>query len=147
MRLQKSWAIDLAAVEFDDADADAVVAVVVSPQLGVHGGDADRRHALDRRVLAEEPQRGIDVVDGAVDEDAAGELGVGDEEAGRVELVAGLGAEDGGAPDQAGAHFGVRVAVGGVEAAGEAADDFLGGVLLLRSSIGGADRLGLERRD
>ena len=83
-------------------------------------------------------------MDAAVDEDAAGVLGVGDEEAGRVELVAGLGAEDDGAADGAGAGFGEGVAVGGVEAATEAAEDFLGGVRGEGGAVGGADGLGLD---
>ena len=123
---------DAAAVELDDADG--VVAVVVFPQLGLHGRDAGADDALDDAVLAEEPQGEIDVVDGAVDEDAAAEFGVGDEEARGVEHVAGLGAEDGGAPDEARVHFGPGVAVGGVEAAGEAAHDFEVGFL-----FGGVD--------
>lgn len=83
---------DAAAVELDDADR--VVAVVVPAEVGLHGGDAAGDDGLDRRVLAEEPEGEVDVVDGAVDEDAAGELGVGDEEAARVEFVARLAADD-----------------------------------------------------
>ena len=83
-------------------------------------------------------------MDAAVDEDAAGVLGVGDEEAGRVELVAGLGPEDDRAADGAGAGFGEGVAVGGVEAAAEAAEDFLGGVRGEGDAVGGADGLGLD---
>ena len=113
---------DLAAPELDDADA--VVDVAVLAQVRLHGGDAEGSDRLDDRVLAEEPQGQVDVVDVAVDEDAAAELGVGDEEAGRVQLVAGLRAEDGGAADRACVASAPGVAVGGVEAAGEAAEDF-----------------------
>lgn len=63
-------------------------------------------------------------MDGAVDEYPAGELGVGDEEAARVQLVAGLAAHYGGCAQCTGGHFGVCVAVGGVEAAREAAHYF-----------------------
>jgi hypothetical protein len=73
--------------------------------------------------LAEKPERQVNVVDVAVDENPAAELGVRDEEAGRVELVAGLRAEDGGPPDGAVGDAREGVAVGGVEAAGEAAED------------------------
>lgn len=68
-------------------------------QLGLHGCDINGVDGLDARVAAEEPEREVHVVDVAVGEDAAGELGVGDEEAGWVELVAGLGAKDAGAAD------------------------------------------------
>ena len=63
----------------------------------MHGCDAGGYDGLDEGVLAEEPEGQVDVVDGAVDEDAAGELGVGYEDAARVELVACLAPEDGGA--------------------------------------------------
>lgn len=43
-------------------------------------------------------------MDVAVDEDAAGELSVGNEEAGGIKFVAGLGSEDGRAADGAGVH-------------------------------------------
>ena len=63
-------------------------------------------------------------MDTAVHEDTTGVLRVGDEEAGGIELVAGLRADHGGSADEAGKGFGVGVTVGGVEAAGEAAHDF-----------------------
>ena len=63
-------------------------------------------------------------MDRTIDEYTAGELGVGDEEAGWVELVAGLGAEDGGAADESAVHFLEGVPVGVVEASGESAHDF-----------------------
>ena len=44
-------------------------------------------------------------MDAAVDEDAARVSGVGDEEAGWVELVAGLAADDGRVADEAGEGF------------------------------------------
>ena len=47
-----------------------------------------------------------------------------------------------GRPNQPGEHFRAGVTVGGVEAAGEVADDFLAGVLLLSFTVGGADKLG-----
>ena len=103
-------------------------------QLGLHGGDADGRDGFDDGGLAEEPQAQVDVVDRAVDEDTAGEFGVGDEEAGRVEFVAGLRAEDRGSAD--GGEFGVGITVRGVEAAGESAEDFLIGVGLEGGVVG-----------
>lgn len=51
-------------------------------------------------------------------------LGVGDEEAGGVELVAGLGAENAGSADLTGGDFAVSGAVGGVETAGKTTDYF-----------------------
>ena len=106
---------NLATVELDDADT--VVDIAVLGELGLQGGDADRHDGLDLAVLAKVPQCQVDVVDVAVDEDAAAELGVGDEEAGWVEFVAGLGAEDRGTADVAAVAAGPGVAVGGVEAA------------------------------
>ncbi len=69
------------------------------PQLRLDGSDAGRSDALNLGVLPEEPESEIDVVNRAVDEDPTRELSIGDEEAGGVEHVACLGAEDGGAPD------------------------------------------------
>jgi len=63
-------------------------------------------------------------MDGAVDEDPAGELRVCDEETAGVELVACLAAEDAGSADCAGARLLEGVAVGSVETAGEAAHYF-----------------------
>lgn len=80
-------------------------------------------------------------MDGAVDEDAAGELGVLHKEARRVELVAGLRAEHGGAADEALAHLLVRIAVRGVKAPREAAHDFLVGELFLGFAVCGYDGL------
>ena len=79
-------------------------------------------------------------MDATVYKYAAGELGIGDEEAGGVELVAGLGAYDAGGADCAGGGFGVGVAVGRVEAAGEAAHYFEVGV----KGGGVDDGLGLQ---
>lgn len=110
---------DLAVVELHQADR--VVAVVVLAQVRLDGGDAHGGHGLDLAVLAEEPEREVDVVDRAVDEDPAGELRVRDEEAGRVELVAGLAAHHGRRADRPGLHFAEGVAVGGVEAPREPA--------------------------
>ena len=53
-------------------------------QVGLNGCDAARYDGFYDCVLAEEPEGEVDVVDGAVDEDAAGEFGVGYEEAARV---------------------------------------------------------------
>lgn len=86
-------------------------------------------------------------MDGAVDEDTTGELGVFDEETRGVELVAGLGAEDAGGADQAVVHLVEGVTVGGVEAAGETAHDFLVGELLNGFIFGVDDGLGLLFHD
>ena len=85
-------------------------------------------------------------MDGAVDEDTARELSVFDEEARGVELVAGLGAEDAGGPDQAVIHLVEGITVGSVEAAGETTHDFLVGELLNRFIVGVNDGLGLLHR-
>lgn len=101
--------------------------VVHIPPLGqprLHSRDTNSADTLDDDVVAEEPESEVDVVDVAIDEDAAGVLRIVDEEAGRVQLVAGLRADDAWAADSAARAAGVRVAVGGVEAAGEAAEDF-----------------------
>lgn len=70
---------DAALPELDDADR--VVHVAVLAQARLYGCDAHGRNGLDAAFGTEEPQRQVDVVDRAVDEDAAGEGGVGDEEA------------------------------------------------------------------
>lgn len=67
-------------------------------------------------------------MDTAIDKNPAGVFCEADEETGGVALVAGLGADDFGDADGAGGDVGVGSAVGGVEAAGEAAHDFEGGV-------------------
>lgn len=105
-------------------DANTIVHVPVFAQVRLHGRDAHGVHGLDEAVLAEKPQREVYIVDIAVDEDAAAELGVVDEEAAGVQLVAGLGAEDGEAADGGCGGARVGVAVRGVEAAGEAAHYF-----------------------
>ena len=83
---------DFAVPEFYHPDR--VVAIVVLAQLGRDGGDAAGGDGFDHTIAifvgAEEPEREIDVVDTAVDEDAARILGVGNEEARRIRLVAGL---------------------------------------------------------
>lgn len=120
---------DFAIVELDEADC--VVTVVVLAKIRLHSRDTHGRHGLDLAVLAEEPQGEINVVDRAVHKDSAGKFGVGDEEAGRIELVAGLTPHDGGGADSAGRHFCERISVGGIETTGETAHHlevrFLGG--------------------
>lgn len=112
-------------------------------QIRLHSRNTNSSHALNLSILTEEPQRKIDIVDTAVNKDTTRELGVGHEETARIELVAGLRAEDGWRADVAGGHAGVCVAVGGVEAAAEAADDFLGGELFDGGFVGVHDGLGL----
>ena len=131
---------DFAVVELYNADC--VVTVVVFAELRRDSRDADGTHGFDVGVFPEKPECEIDVVDGAVDEDAAGELGVLDEKARGVELVAGLRAEDAGDADVAGGDLGEGVAVGGVEAAREAAHYFLVGVCEEGLLVGSDDSLG-----
>ena len=88
---------DLPAPELNQAQR--IVSITVLAQLGADGGDTNGTDALDDAVLAEEPQSKIDVVDAAVDEDAAGELGILDEEARGVQLVTSLRPEHGWGPD------------------------------------------------
>lgn len=103
--------------------ADAVVDVLVLPQLRLYGGDAHGCHGFHDTVLTEEPQRQIDVVDVAVHEDAARKLGVFDKETGRVQFIARLRPEDRGSPDGTLVHARPGVSVGCVEAPGESAQD------------------------
>lgn len=106
---------DLAAPELDDAGA--VIYITMLSELGLHCRDADGRHAFRDRVLAEEPHRQVNVVDIAVDEDAARELGICDEEARRVELVACLRPEHCRPANGAGVDAGACIPVRLVEAA------------------------------
>lgn len=73
-------------VEFNDSQR--IITIIVLPQIGLHGRNTDSSHALHLGILTEEPQREIDIVNRAVDKDTAGELGVGNEEPARIELVA-----------------------------------------------------------
>ena len=93
------------------------------PQLGLHGGDADSGDAPYDDVLAEEPKSEANVMDVAVDKDVAGKLGVGNVKAGGTELIADLGAEDGGSSDGAGVHVVEGISEGCVEPVGETAHD------------------------
>lgn len=133
---------NLAIVELDDTDC--VVSVAVVAEVGLYCGDADSTYALDFAIIAKEPQCEIDIVDRAVDEDATGKAGVLHEEARRVELVARLGAEDRGCADAARLQAGEGVSIGGVEAPGETAEDFLGGVRSEGGLVGGDYRLRLQ---
>ncbi len=60
---------DLSSVELHNSYS--VVSVIVFSQLWADCCDADCAHTLDNRVLTEEPQGKVDVVNAAVDEDAA----------------------------------------------------------------------------
>ena len=120
-----------------------IITVVMLPQIRLHSRDSNGRNRLDPTVLAKEPKRKVDIVNRAVDKDTPGELGIRHEEAAGIELVAGLRAEDGWGADVAVCHALVGVAVGGVEAAGEAADYFLGWVVLLGFAVGVDYGLGL----
>lgn len=118
---------DFAVMELHQTDG--VVPVVMLAQVGLNGGDTHRRHRLDLAVLAEEPQSQVDIVDGAVHEDTTRELGVGDEEPGGVQLVAGLTAHDGGSTNSTSGHLVECITVGGIEATGETAHYFEFGLL------------------
>lgn len=128
-------------VELDNSQG--IVSVVVLAEVGLHGSDTDGSHTLDLAVLAEEPKSQVDIVDRAVHEDSTGELGVRNEEATWVELVASLGAEDRWCTDIAIGCALVSIAVGGVEATREAANNFLVGEFLDGGVVGVDNRLGL----
>jgi hypothetical protein len=113
------------------------------PQIRLHSRDSNSSNALHTAILAEEPQRKIDIVNGAVDENPAGELRIRNEEPARIELVACLRAEDGRRADIAVGHACEGIAVGGVEASRETTDDFLGRVGFYRGAVGVDDGLGL----
>jgi hypothetical protein len=102
----------------------SIIPIIMFSKLGLHSRYPRSYNALDLGVLSEEPQSKVDVMDGAVDEYATGKLGICDEEAGWVEHVACLGAEDGGASYEPRFHFVKGIAVGSVEAAGESAHYF-----------------------
>ena len=118
---------DLAVIELDQTNS--IVAIVVFAKVWFDRCNANCGDRFDFAILSKEPESQIDIVNRAVDEDPAGELRVSNEEAGRVELVAGLAAHDGGRTNGADLHFVVGVSVGGVEAAGEAAHYFEMGFL------------------
>lgn len=115
---------DLAAPVLDDADA--IVDVLQGSQLGVVLERADGVGRLRHEVLAHVEEREVDVVNAAVDEDAAVAGGVAHEEARVIEQIAGLGAHDERRPDAL--KLLLRGAVRGVEAAGVARHDFQFGV-------------------
>jgi hypothetical protein len=120
-----------------------IITVIMLPQIRLHSRDSNGCNRLDTTVLAKEPKRKVNIVNRAVHKDTPGELGIRHEEAAGIELVAGLRAEDGWCADVAVGHAPVGVAVGGVEAAGEAADYFLGWVVLLGFAVGVDYGLGL----
>ena len=113
-------------------------------EIGLHGSNTNCSHALHLAVFAEEPKSKVDVVDRAVDEDTTGEFSVGNEEPTGVELVAGLRAEDRWSTDVTVDGATVSIAIGGIEATGETADDFLVGEFLDRGIIGVDDGLRLS---
>jgi len=102
----------------------SIIPIIMFSKLGLHGRYPGCYNTLDLGVLSEEPQSEIDVMDGAVDEYATGELGICDEETGWVEHIACLGAEDGRASYEPRLHFVKGITVGSVEAAGESAHYF-----------------------
>lgn len=132
---------NLASIKLDETQS--IVAIVVLSQARFDSRDANGSHALDATILSEEPQGQIDIVDRTVHKDAAGELCVFDKEPSRVELVARLASKHGRDADQSGAHLIVGVAVRGVEAAREPADDFLGRVSVEGGIVGVDYGLGL----
>lgn len=120
-------------IELDDSQR--VIPVIVLAQLRRHSRDTNRSHRLDNRVLTKEPQRQINIVNRAVDEDSTRELRVFDKETAGIELVAGLRTEDTRATDKTGLHLIECIAVGGIEAATETADDLLRGVGFLGGAV------------
>lgn len=62
-------------------------------KIGLSGGDTRGGDRLDLRILTEEPEREVDIMDGAVDKYAAREFGIGNKETGGVELIACLAPE------------------------------------------------------
>ncbi len=121
-------------MELDDPNG--VIVVVVFTKIGLDGGDAVGGNALGHDVIAEEPEGEIDVVDGHVDEDAAGPCSVLDEEAGGVVFIAGLAADDAGSADHALVALVEGVPVGLVEPARESTHDFEMRLLLRRINNG-----------
>lgn len=83
---------NLAAPELDDTDS--IVDVAELAELRTDGGDARGDNRLGLTVLAKVPEGEVNVVDVAVDKDAAAKLGVADPKVGRVKPVARLGAKD-----------------------------------------------------
>lgn len=115
-------------IEFDNSNG--IVTIVVLPQIGLHSCDAHSRNALHLAVLAEEPQRQVNIMNGAVDKDATAELSICNEKARRVELVSSLRPEDGRRANGARREAPVGVTVRGVKPPREAADDLLRRILL-----------------
>lgn len=130
---------DLPPVELHDAHR--IVAVVVLSQLRRYSGDAYSTHRLDDAVLAEKPQRQINVVDTAIDENPTRELGVGNKEARWVEFIASLAPDDRWPANKPTFHLLICIPIAGIEPARKPTDDFLSGVLLLALSICSADTL------
>ena len=122
-----------AVIELDDSQR--IIPVIVLAQLRRHSRDTNRGNGLDNRVLTKKPQRQINVMDRAVDEDSTRELRVFDKETARIELVAGLRTEDARATDKTGLHLIECITVGGIEAATETADDLLRGVGFLGGAV------------
>lgn len=122
-----------AVIELDDSQR--IIPVIVLAQLRRHSRDTNRGNGLDNRVLTKKPQRQINVMDRAVDEDTTRELRVFDKETARIELVAGLRTEDARATDKTGLHLIECITVGGIEAATETADDLLRGVGFLGGAV------------
>jgi hypothetical protein len=120
-------------VKFNNTNS--IIPIVMLPQIRLHSCDSNSSNRLDTRLLTKEPKRKVDIVNRAVDEDTTGELGISNKETTRIELVACLRSEDGGCADVAVGHAPVGIAVGGVEAAREAADYLLFGVVLLGFAV------------
>lgn len=136
----------LASIKLDDAHR--IIAIVARTQLRLEGRNphrADRFYQQCVFTLAEKPQRKIDIVDAAIDENPPGGGGLPDQSPGfrsrrrRVQLVARLRAKHTRVADHPRADLCVCIAIRGVEAAREAAEDFLRGILLERAVVGVED--------
>ena len=109
------------AIELDDPNR--IIPVIGLQQRRLDGRNPTRNNRLDSRVLPEEPQRKIDIMDRAINKDPGRELRVGDKEPTRIKLIARLTPENRRPPNKARIHLLPRVTVGSVEAAGETAHD------------------------
>lgn len=69
-------------------DTKRIIPIIMLPQIRLHSRNPNSSNALHLGLLTKEPQGQINIVNGTVNEDPTRELGVRDEEPGRIELVA-----------------------------------------------------------
>lgn len=113
---------NLASPELDDTNT--IVHVLVFAKIRLDGSNSYCIRALDNTILAKVPEREIDIVNVAINKDAAGELCILDKETRRVELITGLRSEDRGSSYGSVVHPVPRIAVGGVKSPRKATHDF-----------------------